>query len=323
MNANTKKTVLLLFVTLIALMLPALAAAEVTETRAPVAEDLELRTFREIAVEGQLIATDPDGSSLDFQIIRAPRKGEVVLDSESGRFTYYPRAGQRGRDLFTFVAVDIDGNISKEATVRLQIERQTTNVVYSDMQGHVAHVAALELAERGLFVGAQVGNQQLFSPDTLVTRGEFLAMVMHLTESELLLGVRRTGFADDDAIAYWLKPYVSTAVLDGIIQGKPSEEGIMFSPNAYITKGEAAVMISSILGVEDIEVSGLLPAAYDPNWAGHAMYHLTTWGIIPFSYVDVNSQNLNRAEVAKILLATAEILEERSSPGMSLLAWVV
>ena len=321
MKLRTKKLTVLLVLLLIATALPVLATELAVENQAPVAEDLELSTFRGVPVEGTLLAVDPEGDLLDFQIIRAPRKGDITLDSQSGQFTFHPREGQRGRDLFTYVAVDSHGNISKEATVRLRIERQNTNVIYSDMLGHPAHFAAVDLAERGLFVGSQIGGRFVFEPETAVTRGEFLAMAMNLADTELLNGIVRTGFVDDHEIEYWLKPYVSTAVLDGVILGTPREDGLSFAPNDGITKNEAAVILNNVLGLYDTPVSVALLDLSSPSWAHQAMVNLSTRGIISFPHPDVNSQMLNRGQVAQMLVAAAGALENVPASGASLLGW--
>lgn len=321
MKTNTKKIVLIVILVFVSIAIPAFGAETENENAAPIVEDLELTTFRGIAVEGNLLAVDPEGDLIDFQIIRAPRKGEIVLNSQTGQFTYTPRDGQRGRDLFTFVAVDANGNISSEATVRLRIQRQNTNVVYSDLEGHPVHFAAVLLAEEGLFVGQQLGERHLFMPEAAVTRGEFLAMAMRLGQAELLSGVRRTGFVDDYEIDDWLKAYVSTAVLDGVITGRPGERGIYFSPHAYITQNEAAVILSNVLGFHDMPVSMMHTESFHPAWAHQAIVNLSTQGIISFPYTDVNSQTLNRAQVAQMLVAAMAVLENSPSVSQSLLGW--
>ena len=68
--------------------------------------------------------------------------------------------------------------------------------------------------ENGVFTGEYVGTDYVFNPENTVTRGEFLSMCMSAAGCDLLKGVSTTGFADDDAINAWLKPYVATALMN-------------------------------------------------------------------------------------------------------------
>jgi len=294
------------------------ASSPAPENSAPLVEDLELSTFRGVAALGTLIATDPDGDAFEFQIVQAPRKGDLELDPATGHFTYTPREGKRGRDLFTYVAVDALGNISSEATVRLRIERQSRDVHYTDMDGHRAHFAAVELAERDIFVGEQVGGRHFFNPNAPVRRGEFLAMALRTADADILPGIVRTGFADDAEIASWLKPYVSTAVIDGIVQGFRYDGSLIFAPNDYINVSEAAMVLNSLLDLYDVPVNA---GSYAPVWAQQATSNLRAEHIISSNYPGVYQSALTRADAAQMLLGTTALLEGRSVPTPSLLGW--
>jgi len=99
----------------------------VTNTnRAPVANAATFQTPRNRPVSGFLTASDPDGDSVTFSIVKQPGKGTVVLDPETGAFTYTPKRGASGSDSFTFKASDgtLDSNV---ATIRIQFVTATTN----------------------------------------------------------------------------------------------------------------------------------------------------------------------------------------------------
>jgi hypothetical protein len=66
--------------------------------------------------------------------------------------------GKKGKDSFTYVAIDSGGNISDEATVTVNIKKQSTNITYSDMSGNSSNYAALMLAEKGVFTGESWGR---------------------------------------------------------------------------------------------------------------------------------------------------------------------
>ena len=223
-------------------MLPAHA-----EGNAPVAQNLELTTYRNVSVGGRLTAVDPDGDTLSYAVTTEPTKGEVEL-TDDGRFVYTPDTNRKGRDYFGYKATDSEGNSSQEATVIIRIEKQKTRTTYSDLAGDPSQYAATMLAEEGIFVGQQLGGSYVFEPGREVTRGEFLAMCMELGGEELLSAVAATGFADDADIPVWQKRYVATALMDGVISGTVSDGASVFDPESSITVQEAAVMLNNVLG---------------------------------------------------------------------------
>ena len=318
---------IILFVLLITLLaLPALAAQPqpTPENQAPTAQDLELTTYRGVGLAGILTAQDPEDDVFEFQIVRSPRKGDLELEQMSGNFTYTPFEGERGRDSFTYVAIDARGNISPEATVSIRIERQSRQVHYEDMRGHPSHFAAVYLAERDIFVGEQIGGRHFFNPSAPLSRGEFLAMAMRLTNTDLLTGIVRTGFADDEKIGDWLKPYVSTALFDGLIQGIQRADGnIVFDPEAHISVSEAALILNNVLGLSDAPTAGNIMELAAPAWAHQATVNLRAYNIISFGYPAVYLDALTRADAADMLLGAANVLDTRNPAGTSLLIWAI
>lgn len=98
---------------------------------APIAENLEIMTYRGISVGGQLKAFDPEGEEVHFRITTEPRKGTLTLE-ENGEFVYTPAEGKRGRDYFGYCASDPKGNVSQEATVVITIRKAGKGAGYAD-----------------------------------------------------------------------------------------------------------------------------------------------------------------------------------------------
>jgi len=271
----------------------------------PIAENLEIATYRNVSVGGQLKATDPDGDTLTFEITTPPVKGEIVL-RDNGAFVYTPKEGKRGRDYFGYKAYDEAGNVSSEATVIIKIEKQKTKIAYSDMEGNSAHCAAIALAENEIFIGESIGGQYVFNPDAPVTRGDFLTMCMKLTDSDLLSGVLTTGFADDSEIPAYLKPYVSTALLTGVISGY--SDGVntaVFNCENYISYPEAAVMLNKALGLTDVSAETYGETV--PVWAAQACANLSACRISDYSDVP----QLTRADCANLLYNAMKIIKDK------------
>lgn len=277
---------------------------------APVARNLELDTYRGVSVGGTLSAVDPDGDAVSFEITTQPVKGEIELE-ENGRFVYTPGEGKRGKDYFGYKAVDSQGNTSQEATVIINIQKQKTKVTYSDMSGDGSAYAAVALAESGIFVGECLAGEYVFSPETPVTREEFLAMCMKVSGAELLTGVSSTGFADDESISAWARPYVSTALYTGLISGyADSEAGAVFNPGQFITMTEAAVMLDRAL---DLTSAVSTWYAYDesvPAWAVQSAANLESCGLMSGGTA-LTGRALTRAQAAELLAGALELMAGR------------
>ena len=106
-----------------ALTLPALALTTSTadvENAAPIAEDLSLNTYKGVAIFSRFAAVDPEGDLVTFQVVDSPARGQVGLDeTDPAAFTYTPYEGKKGKDSFTYVAIDAKGNTSQPATVKI------------------------------------------------------------------------------------------------------------------------------------------------------------------------------------------------------------
>ena len=306
---RTAAAVLAVALTLLCAELPPWGGMAHAAGLAPVAENLNYETFRNVAITGRLAAVDPEGETVTFRICEKPGKGTVEL-GEDGMFTYTPLRGKKGRDSFSYIAADQQGNESSPAVVMIEIRKQSTSVAYADMAGNSANYAALCLAEQDIFIGQQLGGEYFFCPDAEVTRSEFLAMCMRACGAETMTGVAGTGFYDDAEISDWAKPYVATALMAGLIEGYENDEGrTVFAPDMPVTMAEAVVMLDNILEITDI--SDAIASAECPEWACQAAANLSGCGVDTFysAYADT----LTRGEAADMLLGALKILDNRPS----------
>ena len=277
--------------------------------RAPVAENLSLTTYKGVSAGGDFRAVDPDGDLLTFRLAAEPAKGTVTIDGSS--FVYVPTAGKRGRDVFTYVAVDAAGGISAEAQVTIQIRRQDSKLCYADLQGSPLHYAAVRLAEAGIFTGECVGSTRCFCPDASLTRGEFLTMCAALTGMQPLTDVTRTGFSDDAGILGWQKPYVSAALLYGVVRGSADDSGsVVFRSSDVITRAEAAVMLNNFLSITDAAAVMALEDDAVPGWAAQAVMNLEACDICAPGEFRAD-QPLTRGEAAQLLSGALDVLDSR------------
>ena len=77
---------------------------------APVAEaEVSVTTAEDVALEGVIAATDPDGDTLTFAVENGPANGTLTLDAATGAFKYTPAANASGADAFTVRITDASG----------------------------------------------------------------------------------------------------------------------------------------------------------------------------------------------------------------------
>ena len=212
------------------------------EDKAPVAEDFTAETYKNLPNEGTLKVSDPENQSLTYTVLRQPRRGTVELRAD-GSFLYTPKKNKVGVDSFTYTATDPAGNVSREATVTIQILKPTDSEQYTDTAGLSCRFEAEWLRNTGLFEGEKLGGQSCFYPDKAVTKGQFLAMVMQLLQIPVEDRAEYTGMAQD--APDWLKPYLAAAVRSGLLAGMPESQ--TFGAEEPITGAEAAVILQNAL----------------------------------------------------------------------------
>ena len=103
------------------------------DSGAPIAQNMDVETYRNIPYTGTLSAVDNEGDAFTFTIATEPSKGSVGLSEDGVTFLYVPDEGASGEDSFTFTATDTGGNVSAPATVHITIIKQKTAVSYADL----------------------------------------------------------------------------------------------------------------------------------------------------------------------------------------------
>ena len=281
----------------------------------PVARNMELTTYKNVAITGYFDAVDGEGDALTFQLTSTPARGAVTLAEDgSSQFVYTPYENKTGSDSFTYVAIDPAGNTSPEARVSLRINKPDTKVIYSDLDNHPVKKSAIRLAEEGVYVGRYVDGRYFFDPDQTVTRAQFLTMAMSVAGLEDLEGATLTGFSDDDAIPTWAKGAVSAALKAGVVQGSRSESGApIFGAQETISRAEAAVMLDNLLEITDVPVAVFSPD--NGHWAAQAAANLSASGIFRGQAAGAVqlADTLTMADAAEMLDGALDMMDARSS----------
>ncbi len=271
---------------------------------APVAEDFALETYKNLANEGRLKAHDPEGQALTYTIVRQPRRGGLEL-SKDGTFVYTPKKNKVGVDSFTYTVTDPAGNVSREATVTVNILKPTQSDRYTDTLGTDCCFEAEWLRNTGLFVGENLNGAACFYPEKTVSRGEFLALMMELLE----IPMENTGsvsFPED--VPDWLKPYYAAALRCGLTAGLPEEDG--FHGEEPITAQAAAVLLQNALDLPAaMETMQTDAKSEKPAWAELAVFALEQNGIT------FSEPYLTRGEMAKLLYQVKQL--STTAPGLA------
>ena len=277
------------------------------EDKAPVAPDLSIETYKNLPVDSTLKASDPEQQALTYTVVRDPKRGTVEL-RQDGTFTYTPKKNKVGVDSFTYTAADPAGNVSRVATVTVQILKPTDARQYTDTVGHSCRFAAEWMKNTGLFVGEQVGTNACFHPDKTFSKAEFLAMVVQVLDIP-------TDNAESVQLPVttpqWLKPYLAAAQRSGLTATWQTDAPL----SDPITGAEAAVMLQNALDLtvstDALQAQQTAAQQEDiPSWALASLTVMAENGVV----FDANAP-LTRADAAQALYQVSKIAPE--APGMA------
>lgn len=275
------------------------------EDKAPAAEDSAIETYKNLPNEGKLKASDPEGEKLVYTLVRSPKRGEVVIH-EDGTFSYTPKKNKVGVDSFTFTAADPAGNVSRTATVTIQILKPTDSTRYTDTVGKACQFEAEWMRNTGLFEGEKISGQECFQPERSVTKGQFLAMAVKLLDIPL----------EEDAevsaeVPQWLKPYMAAAMRSGLLEGLPSTQSGMFEENQPVTGAEVAVMLQNALDLtitRDVMETAAENTEEIPVWAKSALTVLGEYGVCLQADAPIT-----RGQAAEVLYRVSDLMLD--APG--------
>ena len=267
-------------------------------------------THEALTLSGTLVAKDPEGDALYFEICNYPQNGVISLDSTTGAFSYTPSAGYVGADAFTWRVQDANGAYTEEAAVAITVRALETGYTYTDMEGLADHTHALRCSEAGLLAGEKIGGKHYFHPRHGLTRAAFVTVLLKAAEVELPEGDDATGYADDAEIPAGMRGAIRYAREKGWL-----EESECFRPNDVITRAEAAKIAAAVLG---LSAPGYHETVADfsaiPVDAADAMYAIYEGGYITTLADGTLSPGgeLTRSDAAKFF---ARILDGNESDG--------
>ena len=277
-------------------------------TSAVPAQSSALQAYANTPACGVLGGYDPEGDALTFEVVKYPTKGIVtVTDPATGAYTYMPGKDFVGTDAFTYVVRDCYGNYSAAGTVSITVQACTLGRGFDDLDGRVCLTDALRMSELGLMSGTQKGSLYCFEPDREISRVDFLVTAMNAV-GMTCAPVANTGFADDAEIPGAMKGYVKTAYEKGYVSATGKQGELYFKPNEIISRGEAAVILSNLIGYANQK----LPVSFTdtiPTFAEDAVVSLYSLGILQTPDGSVQaSAAMTRSDVAMWLAKTISLI---------------
>ena len=286
------------------------------KNEAPVCRDVKFETYKNIANTGVLSASDPEGDTLTYQLVKEPKRGTVDI-APDGSFTYTPAQNKVGKDVFTYTATDSAGNVSNVANVTVKIVKPTDKAMYQDLAGDTLAYTAMWLKDRGVYTGKRIAGKLCFEPEGTLTRGEFLVMAMKLLGAEPESARLTSGFADESKTPAWMRPYIVSAFKSGMVSGVTSPDGMVFRPSSNLTRAEAAVMLQNILDLPQSQEAAVFSEdCAVPVWAQASVSALESAGIsIP---VTTSAENLTRREAAELLYECWTLCQNRETAASRL-----
>ncbi len=274
---------------------------------------LNIETYKGIPTAGTVSAYDPEGDEITYEIVRYAAHGRVSLtDKHTGAYVYTPDPNYVGRDSFDYVVRDRYGNYSTSATVSIQVTARPTSVTYADIDGEGDAAAMLSVSAMGLMNGTRVGGETYFKPAESISRVEFLVTAMQaagITAADVA-DLGDPSFADAASIPAAMRPFVSYAAQKNYIGGKTVDGKLCFKPDDPITRAEAAVILSNIIGyaVEDT-VTAFADEAAMPAWSGEALTSLRALGILTCPDGNAHAgKTMTRGDTASWLYKTIRLM---------------
>ena len=274
---------------------------------------LQIETYRDLPTAGTVSAYDPEGDEITYEIVRYASHGRVTLtDRHTGAYVYTPDRGYTGQDSFDYVVRDRYGNYSTSATVSITVTAPPTSVAYADIDGEENAAAILKVSDRGLMNGTRVGGESYFKPAEAISRVEFLVTALQAAgiTAEQVADLGDPSFADVADIPVSMRPFVSYAVQKNYVSGKAGESGLCFKPNDPITRAEASVILSNIIGyaVEDT-VTAFADELALPAWSLEALTSLRALGILLCPDDNAHAyKTMTRGDTAAWLCRTVQLM---------------
>ncbi len=146
--------------------------------------------------------------------------------------------------------------------------------LFSDIDGRWSEHAVYRLASIDVIHGYETDEERFFKPEQSITRQEFVKLLVEADSLAPSTSDAIASYQDADQVGKWAIPYINAALDQDWLSGVNRGDDLVLDPNREITRAEAAVLISRMLGDEletvDAAVSFVDGSAVPP-WAAKAV----------------------------------------------------
>ncbi len=108
-------------------------------------------------------------------------------------------------------------------------------------------------AANGVIDGVETDGGRAFQPDRAVTFEEAVSMIAKYAQAKDGDAAALNKFADADAVSDWARGTMAWAVESGLVNGEPTEEGLMLRPGSNILRERAAGVLTNAI---DLKILG-------------------------------------------------------------------
>jgi len=168
---------------------------------------------------------------------------------------------------------------------------------FVDIENHWAKIYIEDLFSRHIVVGI---DETHFTPQEVMTRAQFVKIVVKMFNLETTAGLTKTSFSDVKT-SDWFAPYVEAAKTNGLVNGYTDGT---FKPTAAITRAEAIKVLMKAIGASEMQdYKGTFNDVPKAAWFGPYVNYAAMNGIVN-GYNDNSfkpGKFMTRAEVAKIV----------------------
>ncbi|MFD2114299.1 S-layer homology domain-containing protein [Paenibacillus yanchengensis] len=188
-------------------------------------------------------ATATDGSNVAGKLV-------IVISGQStssnGGGGAYPPYNPEVKP--TPIEEDTDDKDGENETPTKPTDPELPMPEFSDLAGHWAQEAIMQAVQKGMIKGY---TNLTIKPNAVVTREEFVVMLMRTLQVEKQVTTKATQFTDAKEISDWSKDAIAEAVQLGIVNGYTDGS---FRPKAEISRAEMAKLIVQALQLSDVTV---------------------------------------------------------------------
>lgn len=270
-------------------------------------------TGNETRVAETLQASDPQGYTLKYNIVKKPSMGTLTsFNATTGSFVYTPTKNRIGQDYFEFNVTATNTTNTTPTSLTSPTRRITISIIpniapfhYRDLANHWVKFSAEQLIHKAV-IGESVDGRYYFDPNRVMTRSEFLLLLNSVMD--VPDGATQTSMFADVTMQHLYGP-LNGAYTKGVTSGIVENGVVKFRPDAKITRIEAMMMLSNALKLPAGTSAQLSFTDKNtvPAWAVRAVANMVDYGIINGNGGMLRPHDiLTRAEAASMLYKAYE-----------------